>query len=60
MYRPTITQLIRELEAVKAKHGDLEIVGYNERYGELEDVGAEMNNDEGPMICLLTVAKAED
>lgn len=59
-YRPKISHLIKELEAVKAKHGDIEVVGYNERYDDFDQVGAEFNDDGDHPTCLVTVEKAED
>jgi hypothetical protein len=61
MYRPTISRLIEALEEVQRRHGDLEVIGYNERGGEYPTVDVEMNDDDGPKIALLTVVSdAED
>ncbi len=60
MYRPRISQLIDELERVKAHHGDIEVVGYDQgRDVTFDEIGAEFNDDEGT-FCLVTLEELSE
>lgn len=61
MWEPKISDVIRELEYIKSRQGDILVVGYNNETDEsYRDVSPEYNDDGGVPLALLIVTDEDD